>query len=455
MGKQIRLNAFDMNTVGHIAHGYWAHPRDQSRNYRDLDYWVELAGILERGKFDGLFLADTLGMVDGLESDPGITLREAVQAPMNDPLLLVPAMAHATRHLGFGVTANLSHAYPYVFARSMSTLDHLTRGRIGWNIVTGHQASAARALGQELAAHDDRYAIADDFMEAVYKLWEGSWDDDAVRVDRERRIFADPARIRVQRHAGPYYRYEGAHLSEPSPQRTPVLYQAGASSRGQRFAAAHAECVFLTGAQPAVRDIVAALRKQAQDAGRRREDIQVYAMASVIVGETDAQAWEKHAEYARYANPMAALAHYGSQVHIDFSRYGLDEPIQAQATQGIQTLLDSITTRSAQTWTVRKLLAQMQNGYRLPPIVGSPQTVADALAGWMRETDIDGFNLTRLVAHESLRDFVDLVVPELQSRGIYKEDYAPGTLREKLFGAGGARLPASHPAAGHRPGGGA
>ena len=192
MGKQIRLNAFDMNTVGHIAHGYWAHPRDQSRNYRDLDYWVELAGILERGKFDGLFLADTLGMVDGLESDPGITLREAVQAPMNDPLLLVSAMAHATRHLGFGVTANLSHAYPYVFARSMSTLDHLTRGRIGWNIVTGHQASAARALGQELAAHDDRYAIADDFMEAVYKLWEGSWDDDAVRVDRERRIFADP-----------------------------------------------------------------------------------------------------------------------------------------------------------------------------------------------------------------------------------------------------------------------
>ena len=190
--------------------------------------------------------------------------------------------------------------------------------------------------------------------------------------------------------------------------------------------------MFLTGAQPAVRDIVAALRKQVQDAGRRREDIQVYAMATVIVGETDAQAWEKHAEYARYANPMAALAHYGSQVHIDFSRYGLDEPIQAQATQGIQTLLDSITTRSAQTWTVRKLLAQMQNGYRLPPIVGSPQTVADALAGWMRETDIDGFNLTRLVAHESLRDFVDLVVPELQSRGIYKEDYAPGTLREAV-----------------------
>ena len=125
----------------------------------------------------------------------------------------------------------------------MSTLDHLTRGRIGWNIVTGHQASAARALGQELAAHDDRYAIADDFMEAVYKLWEGSWDDDAVRVDRERRIFADPPGS-AQRHAGPYYRCEGAHLSEPSPQRTPVLYQAGASSRGQRFAAAHAECVF-------------------------------------------------------------------------------------------------------------------------------------------------------------------------------------------------------------------
>ena len=367
-------------------------------------------------------------MVDGLESDPGITLREAVQAPMNDPLLLVSAMAHATRHLGFGVTANLSHAYPYVFARSMSTLDHLTRGRIGWNIVTGHQASAARALGQELAAHDDRYAIADDFMEAVYKLWEGSWDDDAVRVDRERRIFADPAGIRVQRHAGPYYRYEGAHLSEPSPQRTPVLYQAGASSRGQRFAAAHAECVFLTGAQPAVRDIVAALRKQVQDAGRRREDIRSTPWPpSSSAKPTPRPGKARRIRALRQSHGGAGALRQPGPHRFLALRPGRADPGTGHA--GIQTLLDSITTRSAQTWTAQ-LLAQMQNGYRLPPIVGSPQTVADALAGWMRETDIDGFNLTRLVAHESLRDFVDLVVPELQSRGIYKEDYAPGTLRE-------------------------
>ena len=209
--------------------------------------------------------------------------------------------------------------------------------------------------------------------------------------------------------------------------------------------------MFLTGAQPAVRDIVAALRKQVQDAGRRREDIQVYAMATVIVGETDAQAWEKHAEYARYANPMAALAHYGSQVHIDFAlRPGRADPGTGHAGHPDPAGLDHHAQRAD--LDRAQLLAQMQNGYRLPPIVGSPQTVADALAGWMRETDIDGFNLTRLVAHESLRDFVDLVVPELQSRGIYKEDYAPGTLREKLFSAGAARLPASHPAASHRPG---
>ena len=190
MGKQIRLNAFDMNTVGHIARLLGASARPVAQLPRP--------GLLgragrhpERGKFDGLFLADTLGMVDGLESDPGITLREAVQAPMNDPLLLVSAMAHATRHLGFGVTANLSHAYPYVFARSMSTLDHLTRGRIGWNIVTGHQASAARpGPGAGRARRPLRHRRR--FHGSRLQAGEGSWDDDAVRVDRERRIFADP-----------------------------------------------------------------------------------------------------------------------------------------------------------------------------------------------------------------------------------------------------------------------
>ena len=184
MAKEIRLNAFEMNCVAHQSPGLWRHPRDRSREYKRLPYWIELAQILERGLFDGLFLADVLGVYDVFGGEARAASTHAAQIPVNDPLLLVPAMAAATRHLGFGVTVNLSSEPPYNFARRMSTLDHLTEGRIGWNIVTGYLDSAARGAGRDKqTAHDDRYAIAEDYMEVVYKLWEGSWADDAVRAD--------------------------------------------------------------------------------------------------------------------------------------------------------------------------------------------------------------------------------------------------------------------------------
>ena len=213
----LRLIAFDMNCVGHIQQGLWRHPRDRSTDYTGLDHWVELARLLERGLFDGLFLADVLGIYDVYDASPDEAIRHAVQVPVNDPLLLVPAMAHATTHLGFGVTANLSYEPPYVFARRMSTLDHLTKGRIGWNIVTGYLNSAARAMGlAHQVAHDDRYDVADDYMAAVYKLWEGSWADDAVRADRTGGTYADPTRVRAVHHARPAFH---ARWRAPRPSR--------------------------------------------------------------------------------------------------------------------------------------------------------------------------------------------------------------------------------------------
>lgn len=183
--KQILLNAFNMNCVGHINHGLWTHPRDTSTQYKTLDYWTDLARLLERGLFDGLFLADIVGVYDVYQDSADLTLRESIQLPVNDPLLTVSAMAAVTRHLGFGVTVNLTYEAPYLLARRFSTLDHLTDGRIGWNIVTGYLESAARAMGlSEQIAHDERYDRADEFLEVAYKLWEGSWDDDAVRADR-------------------------------------------------------------------------------------------------------------------------------------------------------------------------------------------------------------------------------------------------------------------------------
>jgi len=245
MTGQIILNAFDMACVGHIQHGMWTHPRDHSSDYTSLDYWVSLAKLLERGLFDGLFLADILGVYDVMERSPAPALRASVQIPLIDPMALIPAMAHATTHLGFGVTGNLVYEPPFLFARRMATLDHLTNGRIGWNIVTGALDSAARAMGlREQLAHDDRYDLADEYMQVVYALWEGGWRDDAVVRDRDRGVYTDPARVRRVRHEGKQYRLDALPLWEPSPQRTPVLYQAGGSSRGRVFAARHAECGF-------------------------------------------------------------------------------------------------------------------------------------------------------------------------------------------------------------------
>ena len=452
MAKQIRLNAFDMNCVGHIQHGMWTHPRDQSMNYNTLAYWQNLARVAERGKFDGIFLADILGVYDVYRGGPGPSITDAVQIPVNDPLLVVPAMAAVTQHVGFGVTVNLTYELPYLFARRMSTLDHLTNGRIGWNIVTGYLDSAARGMGFDaLPEHDHRYDVADEYMDVVYKLWEGSWEDDAVLRDRGARIFAQPGKVHPVRHEGTYYRVNALHLCEPSPQRTPVLYQAGASGRGRAFAGTHAECVFVAGpTKENTKQIVADIRAQAAASGRDPSDILVFASRAVVVGRTRKEAQEKYEEYHRHASVEGALAHFSSSLGVDLSKYALDDVIRYEKNNANNSMMEAITVKSREPWTLRRLIGQMGLGSRNAPLVGSAEEVADDLQAWVEETDIDGFNLSRVVTPESLEDFVDLVVPVLQERGVYKRDYAGGTLREKLFGR--ARLPASHRAATFRHG---
>ncbi len=441
--REIRLNAFDMATPGHIQQGMWTHPRDNSTGYARLDHWIDLAKRLECGLFDGLFLADVLGIYDVHGGGPEAALRGGVQVPLLDPLMLVPAMAAATRNLGFGVTANTAYEPPYLFARRMSTLDHLTQGRIGWNIVTGYLDSAARALGYDAQMkHDDRYDLADEYMDAVYALWEGSWDDDAVKRDRAGAVFTDPARVRAVRHEGRQFRIRAQHLVEPSPQRTPVLYQAGASERGRRFAATHAECVFVNGtAKPVVARLVADLRRRAAP-----RPILVFVGATVVVGRTEKEARDLLADYAAHADAEATLAHASASLGIDFARFGMDDPVTAGESEAIRSNVEAMAKALGPGWTKRQLLNLSLLGSRQPPIVGDPAQVADALEGWVRETDVDGFNLSRTVMPESLDAFIALVVPVLQERGLYKATYAPGTYREKLFGAG-ARLGASHAAA--------
>jgi FMN-dependent oxidoreductase (nitrilotriacetate monooxygenase family) len=447
--KQILLNAFNMNCVGHINHGLWTHPRDRSTEYKTLDYWTDLARLLERGLFDGLFIADIVGVYDVYQNGIDLTLKESIQLPVNDPLLLVSAMAGATRHLGFGLTANLTYEPPYLFARRLSTLDHLTRGRVGWNIVTGYLESAARAMGRpQQVEHDRRYDQADEYLEVLYKLWEGSWEDGAVLNDPARRIYAQPGKVHKVRHQGEFFQVEGYHLCEPSPQRTPVLFQAGSSARGLRFAGRHAECVFISGQnRAATRRQVAAIRQAARDAGRDPAAIKVFMGISVITGASEAEARDKHAEYLRYASPEAGLAHYAASTGIDLSRYGLDEPIRYEKNNAIESAVKTLTGNSD--WTVRRILEENALGGRYPALVGSPVQIADELQAWVEDTGLDGFNLTRIVTPESYADFIDHVIPELQSRGLYKTAYAEGTLRHKLFAAGD-RLPGTHAGAGYR-----
>ncbi|WP_313713929.1 LLM class flavin-dependent oxidoreductase [Pseudomonas sp.] len=448
MTKQIRLNAFAMNTVGHLSPGLWRHPRDQATRYTDIHYWVELAETLERGCIDGLFIADVLGVYDVYGANADAALRNAAQVPVNDPLQLVPAMAAATRHLGFGVTASVSFEHPYPFARRMSTLDHLTQGRAGWNIVTSYLASGARNLGQPPLGHEQRYALAEEYLQVCYKLWETSWDDDAVQADRATGVYADPRKVHGIDHQGTWFKVPGFHLSEPSPQRSPVIYQAGASSRGRAFAAANAECVFVAAPSKAVlHKQVAELRAAVAAAGRAPEDVQILEQLTVIVAPTDQQALALLDEYRQYASASGALTLMSGWTGIDFAEYAPDQVLREVPSEAIQSAVEAFTRADpARTWTTAEIADYCAIGGDGPVLVGSARTVADQLQEWVEETGVDGFNLASVVAPETFEAVVDLLVPELQARGVFKRAYQPGTLRNKLFGRGD-RLGGSHPVA--------
>ncbi|MBR0694121.1 LLM class flavin-dependent oxidoreductase [Bradyrhizobium lablabi] len=453
MTKQIRLNAFAMNCVAHQSPGLWTHPRDRTKDYNKLPYWIDLAKTLERGRFDGLFLADVLGVYDVYAGNPDAALRNAAQTPANEPLMLIPAMAAVTENLGFGVTSNLSFEPPYPFARRMSTLDHLTDGRVGWNVVTGYLDSAARGAGKDKqTAHDDRYDIADEYMEMVYKLWEGSWEDDAAIRDIARGIFTDPSKVHPVHHEGKNYRLNAIHLSEPSPQRTPVLYQAGTSPRGRQFAAAHAECVFMSGpSSKVIAPRVAAIRELAAEKGRNPAEILMFSMMCLIVGRTEAEAKAKYADYRSHVSHEGALALMSGWTGVDFSTYSLDQEVRHVQNEAGRSAMDNVTRADpGRVWTVREVAEHVGIGGAGPVVVGTPEQVADKIEQWFEETDVDGLNVAFAISPGDFEDIADMLVPELTRRGRYKRDYAKGTLREKLFGAGRARLNDTHPASRYR-----
>lgn len=447
--KRIYLNAFEMVCGGgHQSPGLWLHEDDRSHTYKDSEYWIELAKLLEKGRFDAVFLADVLGTYDVYGGTRDAALRSAVQTPVNDPLLVVPLMSSVTEHLSFGVTASVSHEHPYTFARRMSTLDHLTKGRIGWNVVTSYLKSAAVNIGlDDQMSHDERYEFAAEYLDVCYKLWEGSWEDGAVVRDKQSKVYTDPSKVHDIRHEGTYFKVPGAHLSEPSPQRTPVLFQAGASPRGREFASKHAESVFTAGPTiPVVKKGVDALRESIKANGRNPEDVLVYTTFTAIVGKTEQQAQEKYETLKSHVSYEGALALLSGWTGIDFSGYDPEDTLEYIQSNAMQSAVEVFTRADPdRKWTIGELATFVGIGGRGPVAVGTPEQVADEVERWRDETGVDGFNLAYTLAPGSFEDFVELVVPVLQERGLVQKEYADGTYREKVYGKGQAHLKDNHP----------
>src|SRR5262245_48351986 len=452
MKKRIYFNAFHMNCVVHQSPGLWVHHEDQMCAYTELGTWVELAQLLERGKFDALFLADVVGVYDVYRGSREAALTQAAQIPVNDPMLLIPAMAYATEHLGFAFTSSVLQYHPFTFARLISTLDHLTKGRIAWNIVTSYLESAGRNFGQPgLPPHDERYDIADEYLEVCYKLWEASWAEGAVVKDRRRGVYADPAKVRDIDHEGRYFRVHGCHLAEPSPQRTPVLYQAGASPRGRQFAARHAECVFVLGANPqVVGQYIQDTREKARQRGRNPEDLLFLAYVKVITGDTEAAARWKYEGFFEQISYDGGLALLSGWTGIDFGQFAPEQPLEYIETNAIRTIVHGFTEADpSRKWTMRDLAKYVGIGGAGPVLVGTPEQLAETFQEWVR-AGVDGFNLAYGITQATFVAFMQGVVPVLQRRGLMQTEYQEGTLREKLFGKGQARLCAPHPAAQYR-----
>lgn len=392
--------------------------------------------------------------------------------------MTISAMASVTRHLTFGITATTSYEHPYALARRFSTLDHLTNGRVGWNVVTGYLDSAARQFGkrdQEL--HAKRYDIAHEYMDVVYKLWESSWADDAVVHDKEKGLYTRPERVREIQHQGQYYEnVPGPHICEPSLQRTPVIFQAGSSGPGLAFAGKHAEVIFIAAHRPDVaRSRVDAARKAAADAGRDPSKLQVLALLCPIIGKTDEEAQALHDDLFRHGSDDGALALFGGWTGIDLGPYKEDEELRnLPEGNAIKSAVEGFARQdpSVQKWTKREVANLIKLGGLGPIVVGSPTSVADQLEAWIHDAGCDGFNMAYATSPGTFIDVVELLVPELQKRGHMWPDYAKPaptpetwpsakrkrgtpvgfgedeeiglTLREHLYGQGQRRIPDDH-----------
>lgn len=436
------LSAFTEFTVSQHDHGLWSRPDSEQTRFNELTYWVHLTKLLERGRFDMLFFADILGPYSRFRGDWRAAVETGTQFPINDSAVLIPALAALTDRIGFVHTQNVLQEHPYVFARKLSTIDHITAGRIGWNIVTSEVSATGSILGfGGLPSHKLRYDIAREYVDVVLELWERSWADDAVIADGSQQIYADPDRVRPVRYEGSHFRLDAPHSSSPSPQRSPFLVQAAASETGLTFAARHAELIISKVTAGSVGRIDAAIRKGAESAGRRREDVALLTAFPFVVGSTETEARALDRELIEQQSLESILVKFSEFWQFDLSLIDLHSSVGnvLERLDREEALIAALTTAEDRDVTFEDFVRATANRRA----VGTPEQLVREILHW-QELGAQGLNVYSAVFPASLEQFVDHVVPLLQAEGVVQREYGEGTLRRQLTGRD--RLPENHPA---------
>ncbi|MGW0211108.1 LLM class flavin-dependent oxidoreductase [Streptomyces sp. NPDC003233] len=426
--RRLHLNAFLMNTGHHEAS--WRLPESDPYAHVDLKHHVRLARIAEHGTFDSLFLADGPQLWGNLAQRPAGAL---------EPLTLLTALATATEHIGLIATASTSYNSPYNLARKFASLDIISGGRAGWNIVTTAGAEAARNFGLDAEpAHAERYARAAEFLDVALKLWD-SWEDDAIVADKAAGVWGDDSKIHPPRHQGTYFSVAGALNVPRTPQGYPLLVQAGSSEDGKAFAARYAEAVFT--AQQTLADaqaFYADLKSRTSQAGRDPEHIKVLPGIVPVLGSTEAEAraaerlLEDHIVYAHGVGRLESLLQLQpGTLELD-ALLPADLPPESavESAKSRYTLVVELARREK--LTVRRLIARLGGGRGHLTLAGTPEQVADRIETWFTQGAADGFNIMPAVLPSGLDAFVEHVVPLLRARGLFRDEYGPRqTLRER------------------------
>ncbi len=432
--RQMHLAAFCGQPGNHAVS--WRHPLAATSSILDPSFYQEIARTAERGLFDVVFLADILALTEP-RSDSSRE-RHIGEVPFRiDPFSVLPIMAAATTKIGLAATASTSYNEPFNIARRFAALDHLSHGRIGWNVVTTASEPEARNFGDDaIPSHDARYARAEEFVDVVRKLWD-SWQDDALIADKDTGVYADRSRISTIDHTGEYFKVRGPLNIPRPPQGHPVLFQAGTSGIGRDFAARTADAVFLAAqTREEAAEASNAIRSLAAKHGRSSSNIRFLPGVLVFVGKTTAEARQKQEELNRLLTPDAGIALLGELLNIDLSGFSLDEPfpeLDPDTVTGIKSrylLLKALAER--ENLTLRQVTERVASGAGHRIVIGNPSEVADQLEDWFTAGAVDGYTIMSPYMPGALRDFVDLVVPELQRRGLFRTHYDGQTLRDHL-----------------------